>query len=50
MTLQSIKRPIVTTIMNDQNIFTSLNSGIMKQVKKELAIAFDKVDMESLVF
>ena len=50
VTPQGVQGPIVTTFVDDLNIFTPAGSGIMKRVKEELAAAFDIVDMGPLAF
>ena len=50
MTLQGVERPIITTIVDDLNIFAPAGSGIIKRIKEELAAAFDMVDMGPLAF
>ena len=36
--------------MDDLNIFTPMNSGVMKQIKEKLAATFEMVDMRPLAF
>lgn len=50
MTLQDVQEPIITTFVNNLNIFATAESVIMKRIKTELAIAFDMVDMGPLAF
>lgn len=42
--------PIITNFVDDLNIFALCNSGIILQIKKKLAAAFDMVDMEPFAF
>lgn len=50
MTLHNIQRPILTIFVDDFNIFASVKNGIIKQIKGELTIAFNMIDIGSLVF
>lgn len=48
--LQDIQKPIITTFVNDLNIFALTKSGIKKQIKEKLCIAFNIIDIEPLAF
>lgn len=50
MTLQDIERPIITTFVDDFNIFASVKNEIMKRIKEKLATTFDMVDIGPLGF
>lgn len=50
MTSQNIQGPIIISFINNLNIFASARSEIMKQIKEELATAFDIVHISSLAF
>lgn len=50
VTTKGVQGPIITTFVDDLNIFATSGSGIMQLVKKELAAAFDMVDMGPLAF
>lgn len=41
---------IITTFIDDFNIFASPGSGIIQQIKREPAAVFDIVDMGPLAF
>lgn len=48
--LQVLYRPIITTFVNNLNIFALAKSGIIKQIKEKLALTFKMVDISLLVF
>lgn len=50
VTSQSVQKPIITTFVDDLNIFAPAESGIIKRIKGELAAAFNMVDMGPLAF
>lgn len=50
VTSQGVQGAIITTFVDDLNIFTPAGSGIMKRIKGELASAFDMVDIGPLAF
>ena len=50
VTPPGVQGPIITTFVDDLNIFAPEGSGIMKRIKGELAAAFDMVDMGPLAF
>lgn len=50
VTTEGVRDPIITTFVNDFNIFAPPRSGVIQRIKKELAAAFDMVDMGPLAF
>lgn len=50
MTLQSIQKLIITTFVDDFNIFALAKSEIMKRIKEKLATAFDILNIRLLAF
>lgn len=50
MTSQGIKRPIITTFVNNLNIFAPAESKIMKWIMKRLDSIFNKVNIGSMTF
>ena len=45
-----MKDPIITSFVNDLNIFASFGSRIISCIKLELTMAFEMVDMGPLAF
>ena len=50
VTNEGVRGPIITTFVDDLNIFAPRGSGIISRIKSELAAAFDMVDMGPLAF
>lgn len=50
MTLEGVERLIITTFVDNFNIFAFVESGIIKWIKEKLAVAFDMADMKPLEF
>lgn len=50
VTSEGVRGPIITTFVDDPNIFAPRGSGIISRIKSELAAAFDMVDMGPLAF
>lgn len=50
VTSERVCGPIITTFVDDLNIFAPRGSGIISQIKSELAAAFDMVDIRLLTF
>ena len=50
VTSEGVRVPIITTFVDDLNMFAPRGSGILPRIKSELAAAFDMVDMGPLAF
>lgn len=50
VTNEGVRGPIITTFVDDLNIFAPRGSGIISRINSELAAAFDMVDMGPLAF
>ena len=51
VTSEGVRGPIITTFVDDLNIFAPGKSGIMLRIRSELAAAFDMVDiLEHLMY